>query len=342
MHLTSAPLRPMNIGDILDTTFRIYRNNFLLFIGIAALLQVPLILLQISMNFAFGGVMADYMQLIESLPAIGSNPDILEALPINNLIGFGIVTGLFVLVQALVAQQLMVGALTNATARRYQQNEPTSVLEAYNFGLGRMAALIGAALIIGLIMLVVFALLFGCFFGTVIVTTARSMEPESSSGAVMLVGLMILGGFGLLALTVVLTALITVRLAFFPQAIVLEGCGPIAGLGRSWQLVRGSFWRVLGLAVLLYLLMQVLIFVPGAAIGAVIQVIFNDPIRDFAIRQSLTNLMSYSLQILLFPLSMIAYTLMYYDLRVRKEGYDLQLRAMDSAAPEQHTPHISG
>ena len=40
--LSTAPtLRPMNLGDILDTTFSLYRQNFALVAGIVAVLTIP-------------------------------------------------------------------------------------------------------------------------------------------------------------------------------------------------------------------------------------------------------------------------------------------------------------
>src|SRR5207248_47552 len=36
-----ARLRPMGIGDILDETFRLYRENFMLFVATCAVLEVP-------------------------------------------------------------------------------------------------------------------------------------------------------------------------------------------------------------------------------------------------------------------------------------------------------------
>jgi hypothetical protein len=39
-------LRPMSIGDMLDAAFRLYRQHFLTIIGIVALLQAPMAMLQ--------------------------------------------------------------------------------------------------------------------------------------------------------------------------------------------------------------------------------------------------------------------------------------------------------
>jgi hypothetical protein len=70
----------------------------------------------------------------------------------------------------------------------------------------------------------------------------------------------------------------------------------------------------------------VLTIVPSYSVSAGVQLIFPDPIGDFAMQQTLTLLASYVIQILVLPISLIAFTLLYYDLRVRKEGFDLQLR----------------
>ena len=47
MEQTPQPrLRPMALADMLDTAFRLYRRHFLTFVGIVALLQVPMAIVQ--------------------------------------------------------------------------------------------------------------------------------------------------------------------------------------------------------------------------------------------------------------------------------------------------------
>jgi hypothetical protein len=87
------------------------------------------------------------------------------------------------------------------------------------------------------------------------------------------------------------------------------------------------------------MLMIIIQFVPSAMLGGVIGFIFNDPINDVMIRNAATTLVSYGAVILILPLQMIAYTLLYYDLRVRREGYDLHLRMQQVfAAPPATAP----
>src|SRR5215469_6901848 len=43
--MTTA-LRPLTLGELLDRTFQLYRNNFLLFVGIAATAYFPMFLIR--------------------------------------------------------------------------------------------------------------------------------------------------------------------------------------------------------------------------------------------------------------------------------------------------------
>jgi hypothetical protein len=43
---TSFELRPLSVGELLDTAFRLYRRHFWLFVGVVALVQAPLALVR--------------------------------------------------------------------------------------------------------------------------------------------------------------------------------------------------------------------------------------------------------------------------------------------------------
>jgi membrane-anchored glycerophosphoryl diester phosphodiesterase (GDPDase) len=133
-------------------------------------------------------------------------------------------------------------------------------------------------------------------------------------------------------LLIALSVFLTVCFLFVVPAVVLEGQNPIDALRRSWELALSSFWRVLGIYLLLTLLVFVLTLVPAGALSFVIGIVFSDP-SEIIIQQSLSNLVSYSMQILVLPLSVIGITVLYYDLRVRKEGEDLQMMAQSYELP---------
>lgn len=323
---TAPRLRPMDLGDILDGVFSLYRSNFLTFVGIIALLQVPVILLQLTMVVVFNqGVTADLQGLIRLLPEFNPQQDTLSDLPIDNLLSFMVSLVLFGLLQGVIVQQLINGALAHAIAQRYH-HRPISILGAYGFGGQRMVSLIVAGLLISLLIgAILFLLVIALSVISGVMVGVGSSLGGTGGAVTSALGIGVLV-FGIL-LSVLLIVGMMVSFLFVTQSIVIEGTPPIRAIQRSRQLVWFSFWRVVGIVVLLYVLVQVVTLVPSAVLGGVVGLVFNDPIKDFAMRQSLSMLIGYVAQILVLPLLLTGYTLLYYDQRVRREGYDLELQA---------------
>jgi hypothetical protein len=98
---------------------------------------------------------------------------------------------------------------------------------------------------------------------------------------------------------------------------------------RSWELVRGHRGKVF----LILLALMVIQWLIGVGVGIITLIGFGIGATNVAIiNQVLSGLIS----ILLTPMSAIAVTLLYYDFRIRKEGFDLEMlsRAVGGAAPE--------
>ncbi|MEE9613928.1 MAG: hypothetical protein V3W31_03110 [Thermodesulfobacteriota bacterium] len=93
-----------------------------------------------------------------------------------------------------------------------------------------------------------------------------------------------------------------VRWAFIYQAATLEGCEPMDALRRSGKLVDGDWWRVLGVMVVMFAITYPVSYALTkiSAVGTVLAGVILPPI---------------------FAIMMI---LLYYDLRVRKEGYTVE------------------
>jgi hypothetical protein len=107
-------------------------------------------------------------------------------------------------------------------------------------------------------------------------------------------------------------------------AIVAERAGPFSGMGRSWELTRGHWWRTFGTLVVLGLISLVLYVAVIAGLGGLIAA--NDTMSEVTYATLLTAL-TIVLYAILYPLAASIITVIYYDLRVRNEGFDLQLLA---------------
>ena len=101
----------------------------------------------------------------------------------------------------------------------------------------------------------------------------------------------------------------------------IEKSGLIDAMGRSWRLVEGRWWRTF----LILLLVFVLIYVARIALAAyvllgqvVLQIILSSVATSWIFAAATAVVDS-----LVIPILQIAVVLIYFDLRVRREGLDL-------------------
>jgi hypothetical protein len=126
-------------------------------------------------------------------------------------------------------------------------------------------------------------------------------------------------------------------------AIVSERAGPFSAIGRSWELTRGHWWRTFGTLLVLGLLSLVLYLAIVAGLGGAIATNGDMSEVTYAV---LTLVLTIVLFAILYPLIAAIISVMYYDLRVRNEGFDLQLLAQGvgadmsrfESAPERPSP----
>jgi hypothetical protein len=105
-----------------------------------------------------------------------------------------------------------------------------------------------------------------------------------------------------------------------PAALIVEHRGALASMARSSELTRGRKWDVLKALALVYIIYMLLIGLFAVAGTALSQVTGIGLLPDL-----LTSVGT----ILIYPLPSIVETLLYYDLRIRKEGYDIELMARE-------------
>ncbi len=115
---------------------------------------------------------------------------------------------------------------------------------------------------------------------------------------------------------------ILVRWFFYTEAIIIEGRkGPREALGRSHELVRGSWWRVFGIAVVFVVLLVIVGLV--ASVPGSIAANYN-PIAGSVLLSVFGSAVT--------PMGFIGAALVYFDLRIRNEGYTLGTMASEMDA----------
>jgi hypothetical protein len=246
-------LRPLTVGEILDTSFSLYRRHFTALATVALICTgVPLVL----------------RLFLETAGGIFSN------------LALALLYGISLVVLNLVAT----GATVFIVSESYL-GRPISAREA----LDRATPYIGRILVCSLLMAFV-------------------------------VGL----GFLLLLVPGIMLA---VGLALAIPTVVLEPrSSASAALSRSWELTRGARWRIFGLGVTLL----VLLYIPVLAITGLLALLLSPGQAVIGPGSGLmiaVLALSGIVQMLIYPLFYCVLTVTYYDLRVRKEGFDLELLA---------------
>ncbi len=143
----------------------------------------------------------------------------------------------------------------------------------------------------------------------------------SGAGGLALFGVLVLmiGGFWLLIYVACGYAVTT------PVVVLEELNASSDSFGRSWDLTRGFKVKIF----LISLVSIVVVFIPGFAIAALGGYVM---LESRMVGQTIA-ILSAALPILLTPLFSCVLTLLYYDLRVRREAFDLEVLNEQLGAP---------
>ena len=148
-------------------------------------------------------------------------------------------------------------------------------------------------------------------------------------GLAIVTGIMVAIGFlGLLVGALFVAALVILS----PAALLFERVGVFSAIGRSFELVKGRYWSIVLLVLVIFLAFLVIGVVFGGILGAVAGAAGSEDETAGAIVSFLSNT---ALTAVTTPLFAAIVTVLYFDQRVRKEGFDLQLLA--EGMGEQHS-----
>ena len=260
--ITPLRLRPLEIGDLLDETFRMYRRHFVLFAGLSVILSIPAAALS-------GFVYSVFTSLVQDT-GLGQSPNL------TNVQSTIAVSAVFLVID-IALLPFFYGAVTYA-ACELALGRPVTALGVLKEVGRRYLPLLGYWLLLGFMATILF-----CLFP--------------------------------------LWIWIGVRWIAWMPAMFIENIGLGAALGRSWRLVEGRWWRTFLILFLMYILVEV---VGGAlqaflSLGQFLLQAFVSSYLSLAIAEA-TGIVVSSL---VAPILQIATVLIYFDLRVRREGLDL-------------------
>ena len=229
------------------------------------------------------------------LASILTNPE--EAWP-EAIRGLGAVA-----IAGLIVTQAATAALTLAVAGAYLNDDSTwqSVLGS---AFGRIFTILGASILFALAMLVSIVGLIG---GAVIVGAGLGGLGPALAMLVGIVGL--IGG----------AVIVGAGLGVFMPALMVERIGATASLSRSWGLTSGNRIRVFGT----WLVASIIASIVNAITGSVLGLAFSTEASAILANQLLAIVGA----VLTTPFMAAVVVVIYFDLRVRKEGFDLQMLA---------------
>ena len=196
--------------------------------------------------------------------------------------------------------------------------EPMTAGESLRAGARRVPAMVGATIVLAILAVVVF------FIFALLVAAFRPFVIAMIAGVVYLL----------------------VKWSLVWPAIVAEKAGPLNSINRSWTLTEDHWWRSFAVLLVLWLISIVLVVaLQFGLIGAFSSIDSISPIA-LAVVDTMFNVI---VMAVLYPLSAAIISVLYYDTRVRSEGFDLQLLAesigSDSsrhAAPSPERPETVG
>jgi hypothetical protein len=283
------PLRPLSLGEIFNGAITSMRRSPAATLGAAALLSVA-----VSLATALSTLELNHLRGTGRVPSPAAG---------------GWIDGLS-LVIGFASNVLLLGLVTVVVSRSVR-GVTTSLSELWQLARPRLPALLGTT---GLLLLIYCAL----WIPFVLVLAVGAGQP-------FVILLLLLIGLA----TVLAEVAGWTLLSMAAVVVVLERTGPATALRRSWQIVRTSFWRILGILLLtslIYFVASEVLALPF--LGAQLAVVGGaGRFHVSLLSVTLAGLGGIIAGTITRPFLAGATVLLYCDTRMRREGLDLVLHS---------------
>lgn len=277
-------------SEILDHTFRLCKNHFSTFFLIFLIILGPLFLLEALFLLASG---------TSFFRQVGSGSNWFEQVisgydeSLNNSMGSDMLIGLAMIVLTPIAYAAVLFAIA-----QIKNNGNFTAGTVIKRAFTRFWPVLGSSVIIGAI-----------FIGIIIAVTIFIILPGVIAGmgdplSGIILSIVLFLGIGLVV------SLLFTRWSFYLGTVVFEEGFP--GFAESWRLTKKHTWRLFGLFLIIILITTI--------VGAAIEGVFTLLLGNSVLYVIIVDLVA----ILTSMITAVAYGVIFFDLKLRKDGDDLR------------------
>lgn len=314
-------LRPLSVGEMLDRAFSICFKNMLPFLAIVTIVFIPqIVFYYFGMKDMFG-LWSDMIGSIQT----GADPSTLSPDKILQAEANGSPFFFFASLIAVFVIPLSNAAVVSGVSRAYL-GLPVRFVQCYLDAWPRWGQLI----LLTITWIAAIVLAFVAFFIAFFIVGAALAAIIALLGTVgTVIGILLGIAVGVVALLVVFQLYLAAAYSFV--AAVLEGTPFIMAFSSGFRRVfaEGQFWRSLAIAASIFGIIMGLELVAGI-VGA-LAIAFT---KSFALDFVLSGLVG----ALCYPFLFAVVAVSYYDVRIRREGFDLQMLAAQLGAAQPVPP----
>jgi hypothetical protein len=306
--------KPMQLSEILDGTFQFYRQHIVKLLFISMLCFGPVILIENALLLL--GTDLNWLPSYESWDLVSSSSAFLEQDESINEIGLAIF--IFLMLPLLFVTVIPYAfSVVLHFMESIKHKEDMTLKQLMLKPLSRFWPMVGGSVLFSLIVIgsyIVVAILFMIvliIFALGLGLTMGLFEGllETQGDGIAFVIILVVIYIIIVGLVWIPPLFTFVRFGFFLPFVALKGNS--IGLGKSWQATKGNFWRIFG------------IFLVMGLIYSIISISTFAPISIFLANSVVGLILEILVYIVLSPLILIAYALIYNDLQVRSEGADI-------------------
>jgi len=307
-----VPLRPLAFATILAAAFQVMRRNPGPTFGFALLITGVIVLLS--------GVIIGLVTVFAFSRTFNAAAEDIDTITAGS-VALVILAAIVPVVLSIVVSSILQGIVSLEVARA-TLGEKLKLSGLWRTARGRIGALIGWSLLVTTVVLIVLLIVAGLIGALVAL--------GGPAGIAIGVILGLLAGLGATAGFIWLGT----KLALVPSVLMLERTRLADAVRRSWSLTNGFFWKTFGIIVLVSVIVQTVASIISFPLNLIAG--FGSALIDpsgssegFLVLSIIVLVLSVVISVVFGAIALVAQSatpaLLYIDIRMRKEGLDLEL-----------------